>query len=211
YWNFLPPDELDTLLKLYAKVSKKTLRISKVFGIEGKKLLHPNDDYEALKDFNHAYEGTTTDLEAMHLEYQKLLQENPGLEERLIRMPGRVFSGKEHPSPDCRAVFFCFALPAPAIQDREREAQEAIKWTEEAGFTRWFLYDMATEKICEEPSEIISLIRSSPETPRRRAIEDKTLSEIRALLESHIKNSYLKRVQAPMGVKPILKAWMELS
>lgn len=38
YWNFLPPDELDNLLRLYAKVSKKTLRISKVFGIEGKKL-----------------------------------------------------------------------------------------------------------------------------------------------------------------------------
>jgi hypothetical protein len=30
YWNFLPPDELDNLLRLYAKVSKKTLRISKV-------------------------------------------------------------------------------------------------------------------------------------------------------------------------------------
>lgn len=39
YWNFLPPDELDNLLHLYSKVSGKTLKISKVFGIEGKKLL----------------------------------------------------------------------------------------------------------------------------------------------------------------------------
>ena len=57
YWNFLPPDELDELLTLYARVSHKTLRISKTFGIEGKKLLKPEDDYEALKDFTHAYEG----------------------------------------------------------------------------------------------------------------------------------------------------------
>src|SRR5260370_19622964 len=39
YWNFLPPSELDNLLQLYAKVAHKTLRISKSFGIEGKKLL----------------------------------------------------------------------------------------------------------------------------------------------------------------------------
>ncbi|MBM3302164.1 MAG: helicase, partial [Deltaproteobacteria bacterium] len=83
YWNFLPPNELDNLLRLYAKVSKKTLRISKVFGIEGKKLLRPEDDYDALKDFNHDYEGTTSIDEAIRLEYQKLLADNPGLEERL--------------------------------------------------------------------------------------------------------------------------------
>ena len=60
YWNFLPPDELDVLLSLYSKVSHKTLRISKTFGIEGKRLLRPEDDYEALKEFNHTYEGNAT-------------------------------------------------------------------------------------------------------------------------------------------------------
>src|SRR5207253_3925922 len=29
YWNFLPPDELEGLLRLYRRVSHKTLRISK--------------------------------------------------------------------------------------------------------------------------------------------------------------------------------------
>lgn len=33
----------------------------------------------------------------------------------------------------------------------------------------------------------------------------------RESVERHIKNSYLKQVQAPIGVKPVLKAWMELS
>jgi hypothetical protein len=210
YWNFLPPDELDNLLRLYAKVSKKTLRISKVFGIEGKKLLRPEDDYDALKDFNHDYEGTATTDEAIRLEYQKLLTENPGLEDRLSNLPLRVFSGKQHPRPESQAVFFCYALPAPPTRDRAKE-EDPGKWTEEAGFTKWYLYDLATQKIVDEPSEIIGLIRSTRETPRHRAVEDKTLSEIRTGVDKHIKNTYLKQVQAPIGVKAILKAWMELS
>ena len=50
FWNFLPPDELNSLLTLYTKVTQKTLLISKTLGIEGKKLLTPEDDYDALKD-----------------------------------------------------------------------------------------------------------------------------------------------------------------
>ncbi|MEQ1843422.1 MAG: C-terminal helicase domain-containing protein, partial [Verrucomicrobiales bacterium] len=63
YWNFLPPDELDRLLRLYALVSHKVLKISKTFGIEGKRLLTPEDDYEALRDFTHEYEGEVTTRE----------------------------------------------------------------------------------------------------------------------------------------------------
>lgn len=211
YWNFMPPDELDELLKLYAKVSKKTLRISKIFGIEGKKLLTPQDDYDALKDFVHSYEGNTTMSEAMHLEYQKLLKDIPDLETRLSSLPLRVFSGKEHISPESKAIFFCFALPAPAYDKTETKEQDAAIWTEEAGFAKWYLYTIPDEKIIDEPGDIISLIRCIPETPRKNTIAEETLSEIRQKIEKHIKNTYLKQVQAPIGVKAILKSWMELS
>ena len=106
-------------------------------------------------------------------------------------------------------MFFCYRIPRP---DHSADPVDgALPWTQEAGETKWYLYDLATEKIAEEPSEIIDLIRSKPDTPRRRAIEDKTLSEIRARIDKHLKNTYLKKVQAPVGVKPTLKAWMELS
>src|SRR5438270_5325457 len=85
--DFLPPEELDELLRLYGKVSHKTLRISKTFGIEGKQLLRPEDDYEALKDFNHAYEGEPNAPEKMHLEFQELLKQNPDLADRLKAFP----------------------------------------------------------------------------------------------------------------------------
>jgi superfamily II DNA or RNA helicase len=120
YWNFLPPDELNALLTLWARVTHKTLRISRTFGIEGKKLLTPDDDFEALRNFNHQYEGEATDTEKMQLEYQQLLRDDP---------------------------------PMP------KEA----------------------------------------------------LSEIRAKVEKHIRNTYLKSIQAPVGIKPLLKAWMELT
>lgn len=211
YWNFLPPDELDDLLRLYAKVSMKTLRISKVFGIEGKKLLRPDDDFEALKDFNHSYEGTTTATEAMHLEYQKLLKEYPDLENRLKNLPGKVFSGKSHPSSDSKAIFLCFSLPAPKIDPTGSEANAEPEWSEDAGYTKWLLYDLSDEQIIEEPSDIIDVIRSDPKTARKCTLAPETLSEIRQKMEKHLKNSYFKQVQAPVGIKASLKAWMEIS
>jgi superfamily II DNA or RNA helicase len=209
FWNFLPPEDLDRLLRLYTKVSHKTLRISKTFGIEGKKLLRPEDDYEALKNFNHAYEGTVSAAEKMHLEYQQLLRDYPGVVAQLEALPGRVFSGKEHPSPGSKAVFFCYALPAVAPAAKPDESAEA-QWSTELGTAAWYLVDLASGRIVEEPTDIVGIIRSTPETARVTTIAQKTLSEIRANVEKHIRNTHLKQVQAPVGVKPLLKAWMEL-
>lgn len=192
-------------------MSHKVLRISKTFGIEGKKLLKPEDDYEALKDFTRAYEGTTSPIEHMRLEYQKLLKDNPDLLERIAALPGRVFSGKAHPSSGEKAVFFCYAMPAPPAPAEESKPDAKDTWTEDAGDTRWYLFDLATEKIAEDPAEIVKLIRCEPDTPRKHDMPNQTLSDIRAKVEKHIKNTYLKQVQAPIGVKPTLKAWMELS
>src|SRR4029077_1925556 len=119
---------------LYTKVTQKTLLISKTLGIEGKKLLTPDDDFDALKEFNQAYEGTKSAVEEMHLEYQALLQSDPDLEACLGRLPGAFFSGRKRPAKGARGVFFCYALPA-----LDKESGE---FTEEAGTTRWYLYDL---------------------------------------------------------------------
>ena len=209
YWNFLPPEDLDALLRLYSKVSKKTLRISRTFGIEGRKLLRPEDDYDDLKNFNDAYEGTVSPLEKMHLELEKLLKDDPELEQRLADMPNRVFSGKEHLIPGTRAVFFCYARPAK--EDHLAGATEEPVWSLQSGDVQWYFYDMASERILEEATEIVGAIRSQPDTPRSCVIQQQTLSDIRGKVDKHIKNTYLKKVQAPIGVRPVLKAWMELN
>lgn len=204
YWNFLPPDELDELLRLYSRVAHKTLRISKVFGIEGKKLLKPDDDFDALRDFLSNYEGVTTPTEKMQLELECLLKENPDLENHLDGLPGRVFSGKaHHKAGGAQAVFLCYNLPAEDATSHE--------WTDVAGRTGWYLFDFTTSKILDQPEEIHAFIKCQPDTPRRVEMTAEALRTVRLKIEGHIKNTYLKQMQAPVGVKPTLKCWMELN
>lgn len=139
----------------------------------------------------------------MHLEYQKLIQDNPDLAGYLNGLPGSIFSGKKRPAKGARGVFFCYSLPALD--------KEIGDFTEDAGTTRWYLYDIDKKDIISEPHEIIKNIRSKPKTPRRCVTKEKTLLEIREKVRKHIKNSYLKRIDAPVGVKPTLKCWMELN
>ena len=205
FWNFLPPEELNKILSLYATVTQKTLLISKILGIEGRKLLTPEDDYEALKEFHHAYEGTRTAVEEMHLEYQALLQADPELESRLARFPGAIFSGPPQAPGEGRTRCL-FLLRAP----RPRQGEERVH----RGSRHHPLVPLRprlTETIVEEPGEIVASVRSKPETPRRCTTEEKTLLDTRKRIEKHIKNSYLKRVDAPVGVKPRLHSWMELN
>ncbi len=153
-------------------------------------------------------------MEDMHLEYQKLLQDYPDLKERLDNLPGRVFSGKEHPVAQGRGVFFCYALPAPDNSGTKEESTNGLPadlWTEEAGYTQWYLYDAVGDRILEEPSDILGLIRSKPDTETRHDLPKESLTEVRKKVEKHIKNTYLKSVVAPVGVKATLKAWMELT
>jgi superfamily II DNA or RNA helicase len=200
-WNFLPPDELNDILSLYERVTNKTLRISKTFGIEGRKLLTPDDDYEALRNFNEAYEGTPTSVEEMRLAYDKLMQDNPQLAETTRLMPLRLFSGKEHVSPDTKAVFFCYRLPAKNAEG---------EWDEGVSITRWYVYDVGSKEIVESTPQIFTWIHCYPETPRTNAISRKELKEMRLEMDKHVLNSYMKKVQAPQGQAASLLAWMEL-
>jgi len=203
YWNFLPPDELNEILTLFSRVSQKTLIISRTLGIEGGKLLRPDDDYEVLKEFNHAYEGTRTAIEDMHLEFQQLLADDPELGRRLELLPGAVFSGRKRLKKGARGVFFCYALPALDSQSGE--------FSEEAGRTGWYLVDLDRDEILQEPGEIVESIRSKPGTPRLCVQEETTLIDLRTRVERHVTNTYLRRVDAPVGVEPRLVCWMELN
>ena len=206
FWNFLPPDELNAILTLFTKVTQKTLLISKTLGIEGRKLLRPEDLYDELKvmnGFDSDYEGARTAVEDMHLEYQDLLKADPMLEARLTALPGSLYSGRKKVARGTVGVFLCYSLPA-----LDKEAGE---FTEEAGTTRWYLYDMGRDAIREEAGDIVASIRSAPDTPRLCKTSAQTLMDVRNKIEKHIKSTYLKRVDAPVGVKASLKCWMELN
>lgn len=59
-----------------------------------------------------------------------------------------------------------------------------------------------------DPEETV--IQCQPDTPRKTVTPKQTLSDIRSTLDKYIKNSYMKKVQAPVGTQSTLLAWMEL-
>ena len=210
YWNFLPPDDLETILGLYKRVSHKTLKISKTQGIEGRQLLTDKDQYEALRDFNEKYEGEETFEESMRLKLMERLKIDPALDVRLKAFPGRLFSGKENISKEARAVFFCFRLPVE-LREEEQPGSEPF-WSIEEGITKWYLMNLADGKIIDDIEEVHQNIVCQYDTPVRKTVKPEQLSECRAKLEIHIKNTYLKQIQATqLCPKPELTCWMELT
>jgi superfamily II DNA or RNA helicase/HKD family nuclease len=203
FYNFLPPDELNRLCSLYSTVTKKTLLISNTMGIEGRQLLTPEDEYEALREFNAGYEGEKSLTENLHLKLQNMLRDIPGLKEKLDNMPGAIFSGRPLPKKGTRGVFFCFRLPG------WDEGEE--DFTFESGPCRWYLYDISKDVILEDTADIINSIECKKETPRKISSQPKTLKEIRDNIKKHVKNTYLKKIEAPIGVSSKLIAWMEIS
>jgi hypothetical protein len=93
----------------------------------------------------------------------------------------KVSEADERPTKGTRGVFFCYALP---VFDKEKN-----EFSELAGTTRWYLFDMEKNAIVSEPGEIIENLRCKPNTERRCIVEQKTLKDIRARVLKHIKDS----------------------
>ena len=199
YWNFLPPSELDKLLELYKTVSRKTLRISKTFGIEGKKLLTPEDDFEALKEFNSQYEGNTSSDEEIALAYQELMAENPNYDEYVKTLPKKMYSGKNYTTKT--GFFFCYELPTKHADG---------SWTDGDGLFRWYMIDPQTNEVTSQVYEIWKAIQCKSDDKRVLDVTEEQFKTIRKMVEKHIKNSYMKAVQAPVEKKIRLVTWMQI-
>ena len=210
YWNFLPPEELETLLRIYNRVNRKTLVISRAFGIEGRKLLRPDDDFDPVREINEQFEGQQTESEKLSLEYEQLVREHPELVAALPNYPLKTFSGKHSPSPDTKAVFFCFRIPRPDPDTLDAKTGEAL-WTETAGDTVWILMDLHGKRIAPEAVRIAHFIRSQPDTKRHCIFDHADLSKLREKAEKEIGKFHLRPLQAPVGVEPVLKCWMEIN
>jgi hypothetical protein len=210
FWNFLPPDELDDLLRLFTRVTNKALVISRTLGIEGRKLITPDDDFDPVRELNEQCDGTLTDPEKLRLEYSELVAAYPELAAKLPDFPLKVFSGKVSPKPDTRVVFFCYRVPRPDPNLIETESGEP-RWSDVSGSTVWACYDLAGKAPLTAPSAIADLIRSLPDTPRHCVFDQVSLSELRKTVEKQLVTDYLRPLQAPPGITPILKCWMEIN
>ena len=165
FWNFLPPEELNEILSLYTKVTQKTLLISKTLGIEGKKLLTPEDDYEALKEFHHAYEGTRTAMEDMHLEYQALAPSRSGTGGAPRSLPRCDLQRPQAPGKGRARCLLLLRAPRPR---QGRRTSSPWRPAPPAGTST----TSTAGPSLEEPGVIVASIRSKPEMPRRCTTEE---------------------------------------
>ncbi len=218
FWNFLPPEELEELLRLKEKVSGKIVRINKTLGIEGA-LLSPDDPNMSMKEFNEKYEGQDSVEELMHLELQRLSKAHPELLATLKNAPMRLFSAKRagdgfEPMIDkdgnvkpnlqphnVKGLFLAYRMPG---------MQEGLQ-----GPVRWYFVDSASGQIHEGETDTAlqyawAAIRCVEGTERTAAPEPERVTQARKKVESHIKNTYLRAVQAPIGANPVLLEWMEV-
>ncbi len=207
FWNFLPADALTPYLKLYERVAGKVLRISKTFGIEGRQLLTGEDDYDDLRDLV-SLDGDKSVEESLQLEWEALKAGHPNLAERLAGLPNRIFSGRNGPRGAAKGVFFCLALPGLRPGAAEDVGPEG--WDTVSGKPAWVYVD-ADGKISEGLAQIAETIRSTPDIPRHLDTPRERLRAARDAVLKHTRNGYMKRMQVPPGVEPVIKAWMEVN
>jgi superfamily II DNA or RNA helicase len=195
--NFLPPDELNDLLRLWERVTGKLLCISKTLGIEAP-LLRPDDEYEALRLLNERYEGEYSVEEELQLEMQRLKHDHPELWSELATYPRRIFSGKKAEGDTSCGLFCCYRFPNLTDPHLPGEA-------------RWYFREAASGEIWESDrlKEIADAIRSAPETPRKTEADRDDLRKWRAEIETRVRR-HLRDLQAPVGEKAMLVCWMEV-
>ena len=78
------------------------------------------------------------------------------------------------------------------------------------GEIKWYFYDTDTGEVIENVEEVWPEIRCDEETTRWTEDGPGALIDARKKIEHHIR-TYLRQIQAPMGAKPKLLTWMEIS
>ena len=86
-----------------------------------------------------------------------------------------------------------------------------MTWPKVAGLTVWSCFDLEGKCIHTDPGTIAEFIRSEPKTPRHCALDRVALSDLRKKVEKQLITDHLRPLQAPAGISPVLKCWMELN
>ncbi len=203
FWNAMLTDELGTMFRLYERLANKLWLISETLGIEGGKVLTPDDYYKGLRDFvgNMDDPSRESPEEKIRSRWRELKREFPSLFEQLANAPRRLFSGKLRSPHHLAGLFACYRIPNGV----------------DSFSVEWFF---CTEKkqILRGLEAIEALIACTPETPRFTALSvaerRKQLQEIEADIRAHeARAQQLTMAQLADGAdknKITLLCWMEV-
>jgi superfamily II DNA or RNA helicase len=199
-YNFIPPNELNDLLGLLKRLTGKVLRISKTLGIEAPIGL-PDEPSAVLRNFNEKYDGSKSVEEELQIELEKIARQYPELYERLPKLPGRVFSGKQADAT-MQGIFCAYRFPPREVVEGQENGN---------GELRWYFWDAEKDKIIEGVENIHKAIRAAHDTKRYITRSWDGRKDARKKIESYIRNSYLRAINADQSYRYKLVCWMEVS
>lgn len=204
--NFLPPGEIETLIKLHSRVNGKTLMISKTLGIPGGKLLDESDmfdDVKVFQAFKDEYNGDIAPIEQLRLKWLALTNADPGLADLVRRLPEGISVAK---TGKPTGVFVCRRVP---VLTKESEESEPV-WSIEPGRIEWSL---KTETGVERALLVIDSAIEADETAKAAAHADR--ASVRTTLrgfESEENKQFRKALQVPLDApSPETICWIEIA
>jgi SNF2 family DNA or RNA helicase len=203
--NFLPPTDLDVLLKLYRRVEARVLLISKTLGIPGGKLLTEDDmldDTRVFNAFRHEYEGDLSALEHLRLKFIRMVEQDPSLEPVLASLPSGAVAAKQSRST---GMFTCELYPTQVKGD---DGMPDV-WTMDVAQPRWRFCRWNGDEILDL-LEIDALIESDSATGLADFSDrTKVVNWLSSARRDDLQN-FRKSVQLPIDAPtPRLVCWME--
>lgn len=203
--NFLPPDEIETLLTLYNRVQNKTLMISTTLGIPGGKLFDESDifdDVKVFQAFKDEYNGDIAPIEELRLKWLQLVEQNPGLNDLVERLPeGISVAKKGQPA----GVFVCRRIPVLTKAHEEGDPE----WSLTPGQVEWALRTPDGVERALQP--IDAAIAADSGTAPEAFSEKPTLQSTLRGFERDETKRLRKETQLPLDAPaPKTICWMEV-
>ena len=207
--NFLPPDDLERLLKLHQRVEAKVLMISKTLGIPGGRLLSAEDmldDVKVMQAFKDEYEGSLSPLEVLRLRFQEMLADDAELASRLASLPVGISTAKTgRPT----GVFACVAYPTLDRKEGD-DGEPTEQWTMNRPHVEWHMRTPQGTDL-QHLSDIDAAVRSDPATPRQSFTDPTQVRDTLRSMQTERLKDYRKQRQLPLDApRPRTVCWMEV-
>jgi hypothetical protein len=206
YWNFLPPESLENLIKLQKRVESKYSIISAILGLEGGRGL---TNQQQLSTLHELYTSSSNQLgglvsfddglDEIRLDFQKIL-----LNEMRSLQSDDLVSSKEGSG---KLAFFCYSVPIKI------ESDEVKKWG-----PKWLLYNFEKENggILDDENDLLEIyqIIKSEKTESYYEGGIITPAEVKKAtkeVKKYLKQEVGKQLQWLAGMTPKLKCLMLIS
>ncbi len=196
-FNFVPPKEVDVILKLFARVSGKLIAINKTLGIEAP-VLTAEDDFKAMDFYQNLGNSAMSPQERVRLKAHDLADKHPEVWTASQSFPNRIYAGKKSLG---NLLFLAYRIVTGNQTD-----DETLTLTE----VKWFLIERKSGKIHEQIEDIHSAIECNDGTARVAEMTTKERTRLRKLVEDSKLSEYRFKAGISDDFRDELICWMEV-